>query len=477
MDATVLQDIDGFSSPCVNGAETFFDHSADFTQQFASTNFWDTIDDSSTSSLVNSAAASASLHTSSTTAHSPASQAPAELPTKPRYKSHKHSIPGKSGPRKRRCSEESKTSRVIQDPSALDCSDYWLRFDSDNESLDQFLEYDSYDSKHVGLCSVSTHGGEKVTGPGCSSSFAESFADAQVRSLSLNRPLSKTSTVETTGDINKVAPPPVTSESIDDSALDQALSDEDDIFSIALPHDLGKATTTAPPPPPEAQERLYSTPLSWEPPRPGYHLNYVNTNMPLNDAERQRLLAVALGTGRAPTQQSPRPPAVADFNFEVTQSPSDSMRNTPESKFRTPTARMPAPSRRDSLELGDSTKEKPRNSERAAHNDIERKYRTNLKEKIAELRDAIPSLRTTPDSHIQDQLARSSRTAPKVSKGAVLTKATEYIHHLEKCNQEAVEDNQNMARRLQAFEQLIGVPLGPNWSPHGYGSRAYDHRF
>jgi hypothetical protein len=61
-------------------------------------------------------------------------------------------------------------------------------------------------------------------------------------------------------------------------------------------------------------------------------------------------------------------------------------------------------------------KEKPKNSERAAHNDIERKYRTNLKDKIAELRDAIPSLRSIPEDDDATSPVGASRTAPKVSK-------------------------------------------------------------
>ncbi|KAI0437453.1 helix-loop-helix DNA-binding domain-containing protein [Xylaria telfairii] len=478
MDARVMQDIDGYSSSCVNGAETFFDNSADFTQQFASTNFWDTLDDSSNSSFVNSAAASVSLHTPSTTANSPASHTSAELPTKPRYQAHKHSIAGKSGPKKRRCSEESKTARFIHDPSALDCSDYWLRFDSDNESLDQFLDYNSQDTKHVGpLRSASDCGGEKGTDASFSLNLAESFADAQVRSLSLSRPLSKTSTVGTTGDTNKVALPPVTSELIDDSALDQALSDDDDLFSMALAHELGKASTSAQPAPPEAQERLYSTPLSWEQPRPGYHMNYMNTNIPIGDTERQRLLAIALGTGQAPTQQTARPPAVADFHFEMTQSPSDSTSNTPEPKPRNTAARPAAPSRKNSTENGEKMKDKPKNSERAAHNDIERKYRTNLKDKIAELRDAIPSLRAIPEDDDPNSPAGSSRTAPKVSKGTVLTKATEYIHQLERRNRSVAQKNEELARRLQAFEQLVGAPPGSNWRPQGYGGPVYNQRF
>ncbi|KAI0199824.1 helix-loop-helix DNA-binding domain-containing protein [Astrocystis sublimbata] len=478
MDARVMQDIDGYSSSCVNGAETFFDNSADFTQQFASTNFWDTLDDSSNSSFVNSAAASVSLHTPSTTANSPASHTSAELPTKPRYHAHKHSLTEKSGPKKRRCSEESKAAaRFVYDPSPLDCSDYWLRFDSDNESLDQYLEYPSQDTKPVGpLRSAFERGGEKGTDASFSLNLAESFADAQVRSLSQSRPLPKTSTVATAGDTTKVALPPVTSELIDDSALDQALSDDDDLFSMALVHELGKATTSAPTAPPDAQERLYSTPLSWEQPRPGYHMNYMSQNMPIGDAERQRLLAIALGTGQAPAAQTARPPAVADFHFEMTQSPTDSAANTPEPKPRV-MARPAPPSRKNSSENGDKLKEKPKNSERAAHNDIERKYRTNLKDKIAELRDAIPSLRAIPEDDDPNSPAGSSRTAPKVSKGTVLTKATEYIHQLERRNRSVAQKNEELARRLQAFEQLVGAPAGSNWRPQSYGGPVYGQRF
>ncbi|KAI8631293.1 helix-loop-helix DNA-binding domain-containing protein [Xylariaceae sp. FL1651] len=477
MDARVMQDIDVYTSTGVDGADTFFDNSADFTQQFASTNFWETLDDSSTSSFVNSAAASVSLQTPSTTANSPASNTSAELHSNPSYLSHKHSIPGKSGARKRRCSEESKSSKPIQDSSALDCSDYWLRFDSDNESLDHIFDYNPQDIKHVGpLYSASTSGGRKGADTIFSLNVAELSADAQVRSPSLSRPLLKASTVGTPGDTIKVALPPVTSDLIDDSALDQALSDEDDLFSMALAHELGKASG-APAPPPEARERLYSTPLSWEPPRPGLHMNYMNTNLPISDAERQRLLAIALGTGQAPTQPISRPPGVTDFRFEMTQSPSDTTSNTPEPRVRSSAARPSAPSRKNSAETVERTKDKPKNNDRAAHNDIERKYRTNLKDKIAELRDAIPSLRSIPEDDDTNSPVSSSKTAPKVSKGTVLTKATDYIHQLERRNRSMAQKNEELARRLQAFEQLVGAPPGPNWRPQGYGGPVYNQRF
>ncbi len=49
-------------------------------------------------------------------------------------------------------------------------------------------------------------------------------------------------------------------------------------------------------------------------------------------------------------------------------------------------------------------KDKPKAGDRTAHNDIERKYRTNLKDRIAELRDAVPALRTIPEDPIDDEL-------------------------------------------------------------------------
>ena len=40
---------------------------------------------------------------------------------------------------------------------------------------------------------------------------------------------------------------------------------------------------------------------------------------------------------------------------------------------------------------------KPRNSDRAAHNDIERKYRTNLKDRIADLQTNLAAVTTQND--------------------------------------------------------------------------------
>lgn len=81
-------------------------------------------------------------------------------------------------------------------------------------------------------------------------------------------------------------------------------------------------------------------------------------------------------------------------------------------------------------------RKKPR---RKTHNAIEKRYRVKLNEKIAELRDSIPSLRqqaaTTPGG---SPLGESSATDPvsgqKINKANILEKATEYVKHLENSN-------------------------------------------
>lgn len=64
-----------------------------------------------------------------------------------------------------------------------------------------------------------------------------------------------------------------------------------------------------------------------------------------------------------------------------------------------------------------------------SHSLVEKHYRNNLNEKIAELRDSVPSLRQ--DVHSPDGPA-GSVSAPKFNKATILTKAIEHIKQLEK---------------------------------------------
>lgn len=67
------------------------------------------------------------------------------------------------------------------------------------------------------------------------------------------------------------------------------------------------------------------------------------------------------------------------------------------------------------MEDGDM-KGKVKPGDRTAHNDIERKYRTNLKDRIAELRDAVPALRTMEEGVPEEGDSSAPASRPKVSK-------------------------------------------------------------
>lgn len=98
---------------------------------------------------------------------------------------------------------------------------------------------------------------------------------------------------------------------------------------------------------------------------------------------------------------------------------------------------------------------KRKKTRRKAHNAIERRYRSRLNQKIAELRDSIPCLRAKVESEAVrqgrfDHLTESSSAALKVNKADVLEKATEYVKQLENAN-----------RKLEAqLQQTIALSRG-----------------
>ncbi|KAL8818549.1 MAG: hypothetical protein Q9191_007917 [Dirinaria sp. TL-2023a] len=92
-------------------------------------------------------------------------------------------------------------------------------------------------------------------------------------------------------------------------------------------------------------------------------------------------------------------------------------------------------------------RKKPR---RKMHNAIEKRYRTRLNDKITELRDSIPSLRTRGS---ENSGGETDPNAQKVNKANILEKATEYVKHLEECN-----------RRLQMqLHYALHRPNGRIW--------------
>ena len=129
---------------------------------------------------------------------------------------------------------------------------------------------------------------------------------------------------------------------------------------------------------------------------------------------------------------------------------------------------------------------------KTAHNMIEKRYRTNLNDKIAALRDSVPSLRimsksargedTTEDreelhgltpAHKLNKATVSSRCHHSKMRMSmlrfiqVLSKATEYIRHLEKRNSRLMDENAAMQQRIAAFEKLfMSGAMNGAISPH-----------
>jgi Helix-loop-helix DNA-binding domain len=92
------------------------------------------------------------------------------------------------------------------------------------------------------------------------------------------------------------------------------------------------------------------------------------------------------------------------------------------------------------------------------HNIIEKRYRSNLNDKISALRDSVPSLRLMArhedDDDVLDEL-EGLTPARKLSKATILSKATEYIRHLEKRNNRLNDQVISLKIRLDYFEKLL----------------------
>ena len=97
------------------------------------------------------------------------------------------------------------------------------------------------------------------------------------------------------------------------------------------------------------------------------------------------------------------------------------------------------------------------------HNIIEKRYRANLNDKIAELRDSVPSLRFAQKSKVRDLANGDSDEEDldglvptnKLNKASILTKAVEYIRHLEFRTKRLEEENNSLKERLETLDKVI----------------------
>ncbi|KAM0325023.1 hypothetical protein ACHAQA_007559 [Verticillium albo-atrum] len=166
-------------------------------------------------------------------------------------------------------------------------------------------------------------------------------------------------------------------------------------------------------------------------------------------------------TTQSQSQSSTTPtPAKAEVQMQVqTRSQRTSQRQPARSadlKRKSSTCDS-ASSRSTSPEAPPARRTKHADPSKNPHNLIEKRYRVNINEKILALRDAVPALRCaiqngqseTPedDAEATEELG-GLMPARKLNKATILSKATEYISHLEKKNERLARENSDLERKL-----------------------------
>ncbi|KAK4102831.1 hypothetical protein N658DRAFT_514956 [Parathielavia hyrcaniae] len=148
-------------------------------------------------------------------------------------------------------------------------------------------------------------------------------------------------------------------------------------------------------------------------------------------------------------------------------SPSTTTTTTPSPSTSRPKHRPPVPG--------------PKKTPKSAHNMIEKRYRTNLNDKITQLRDAVPSLRqlaqqraknaaaavegagqNDDDEDDEEECGADSRLLEtmgscglRLNKATILSKATEYILQLERWNQRLEAENGALRGRMEGLEVIL----------------------
>ncbi|KAF2798178.1 hypothetical protein K505DRAFT_322050 [Melanomma pulvis-pyrius CBS 109.77] len=166
---------------------------------------------------------------------------------------------------------------------------------------------------------------------------------------------------------------------------------------------------------------------------------------------------------------------------------SSSVQSSPEPAPSNPKKRKSSTEELDEASEGRKDKQQP--VKKTAHNMIEKRYRNNLNDKIAALRDSVPSLRVmsrgngTGEEEDDPEDLEGLTPAHKLNKATVLSKATEYIRHLEKRNKRLQDEVTTLTSRLDSYEKLaisgsmalhnsVGTPDGSRYQEDPFAHQA-----
>lgn len=200
-------------------------------------------------------------------------------------------------------------------------------------------------------------------------------------------------------------------------------------------------------------------------------------------AQTTNTTSQAMAPASTATQERRYP---ARSNLKRKSSSSSSTPSSPRSSCSPPPAqrRHTSSSSKEESSSTSATTKTTLGPKKTAHNMIEKRYRTNLNDKIAALRDSVPALRVmvhrlehpdagdlgaggSVDVSIMDEIKAEAgldgadedmsglTPAHKLNKATILSKATEYIAHLEKKNRNLAKENTALRNRVEGFEMLV----------------------
>jgi hypothetical protein len=173
----------------------------------------------------------------------------------------------------------------------------------------------------------------------------------------------------------------------------------------------------------------------------------------LTEAEEQSLQDIAMPyrmLSKVKISSEPSSPAISHSSPSPSPSPEPEVRTRKSKKRKSLT---------DDGEIPNALSQ----SRKRGHNAIEKRYRTNLNQKINCLRDGVPALSRTAsgDSKSDDEAedsdaegADGKNAQQKYGKAAILTRALEYIKHLESTTNRLGSEVSTLKTRVGAFEKL-----------------------